>query len=140
MGFIMKTMNNTCISIICLLVIVTFTSCATRYVPVEKVKTEYKYIDKLQHDSVYIKDSIRYYIHGDTVFADKYYYLYKYLFINKTDSFIKTDTINIPYPVERKLTKWEQIKMDFGGLVLGVTIIIILIVVGQSVYTLKKGG
>lgn len=140
MGFIMKTMNNTCISIICLLVIVTFTSCATRYVPVEKVKTEYKYIDKLQHDSVYIKDSIRYYIHGDTVFADKYYYLYKYLFINKTDSFIKTDTINIPYPVERKLTKWEQIKMDFGGLVLGVTTIIILIVVGQSVYTLKKGG
>lgn len=140
MGSVMKTMNNTCISIICLLVIVTFTSCATRYVPVEKVKTEYKYIDKLQHDSVYIKDSIRYYIHGDTVFADKYYYLYKYLFINKTDSFIKTDTINIPYPVERKLTKWEQIKMDFGGLVLGVTTIIILIVVGQSVYTLKKGG
>lgn len=140
MGFIMKTINNTCISIICLLVIVTFTSCATRYVPVEKVKTEYKYIDKLQHDSVYIKDSIRYYIHGDTVFADKYYYLYKYLFINKTDSFIKTDTINIPYPVERKLTKWEQIKMDFGGIALGGAIIIILIVVVQSVYTLKKGG
>ena len=111
-----------------------------QYVPVDTVRTEYKFIDRVQHDSIYQKDSIRYYIHGDTVFADKYYYLYKYLFINKTDSFIKTDTINIPYPVERKLTRWEQVKMDFGGLALGGVIVVILIVFGQIVYKPKKGG
>ena len=32
---------------------------------------------------------------------------------------IKADTIPVPYPVERSLTRWEQTKMDFGGFALG---------------------
>lgn len=30
----------------------------------------------------------------------------------------KTDSIAVPYPVERKLSRWEQVKMDFGGIAL----------------------
>ena len=101
--------------IVLLVSAICFSSCRTQYVPVEKIKTEYRYIDRLQHDSVYLKDSVRYYTRGDTVFADKYLYLYKYLFINKVDSFTKTDSIQVPYPVERKLTRWQSIKMELGG-------------------------
>lgn len=32
---------------------------------------------------------------------------------------IKTDSIPVPYPVERKLSKWEQTKMDLGGIAMG---------------------
>lgn len=32
---------------------------------------------------------------------------------------IKADTIREPYPVEKRLTRWEQAKMDFGGMALG---------------------
>lgn len=34
---------------------------------------------------------------------------------------VKRDSVDrpVPYPVERKLTKWEQTKMDFGGVFLG---------------------
>lgn len=32
---------------------------------------------------------------------------------------VKSDSIPVPYPVERKLTWWEQAKMDFGGFALG---------------------
>ena len=32
---------------------------------------------------------------------------------------VKSDSIPVPYPVERKLTWWEQTKMDFGGFALG---------------------
>lgn len=32
---------------------------------------------------------------------------------------VKSDSIPIPYPVERKLSRWEQAKMDFGGMALG---------------------
>lgn len=32
---------------------------------------------------------------------------------------VKADTIPVPYPVEKKLTRWEQTKMDFGGFALG---------------------
>lgn len=28
---------------------------------------------------------------------------------------VKSDSIPVPYPVERKLTRWERAKMDFGG-------------------------
>lgn len=34
-------------------------------------------------------------------------------------SSVKADSIQVPYPVERKLTKWEQTKMDFGGIAIG---------------------
>lgn len=34
---------------------------------------------------------------------------------NHTDTFIKTDSIRVPYPVEKKLTKWQQAKIDLGG-------------------------
>lgn len=32
---------------------------------------------------------------------------------------VKADSVPVPYPVERPLTKWEQTKMDFGGFALG---------------------
>lgn len=32
---------------------------------------------------------------------------------------IKADTIPVPYPVEKPLSRWEQTKMDFGGFALG---------------------
>ena len=115
------------IYIVLLVSAICFSSCRTQYVPVEKIKTEYRYIDRLQHDSVYLKDSVRYYIRGDTVFADKYLYLYKYLFINKVDSFTNTDSIQVPYPVERKLTRWQSIKMELGGWAFGGLILALII-------------
>lgn len=28
---------------------------------------------------------------------------------------VKSDTIRVPYPVEKQLTKWQQVKIDYGG-------------------------
>lgn len=32
---------------------------------------------------------------------------------------VKSDSIPVPYPVERELTRWERVKMDLGGVALG---------------------
>lgn len=32
---------------------------------------------------------------------------------------VKSDSIPVPYPVERQLSRWEQTKMDFGGMAIG---------------------
>lgn len=32
---------------------------------------------------------------------------------------VKADSIRVPYPVERELSRWEQTKMDLGGFALG---------------------
>ncbi len=35
---------------------------------------------------------------------------------------VKSDSIPVPYPVEKHLTKWQQTKQDFGGVAIGVII------------------
>lgn len=48
---------------------------------------------------------------------------------------VKTDSIHVPYPVERKLSPWELAKMDFGGFALGGMAVALCIAV---VWLIKK--
>jgi len=130
--------------IIAVLLSFIFSGCRSiQYVPVEKVVTEYKtntvhdsvYLEVLKHDSVVIEKL------GDTVYVNKWHTLYKdkWKEVIKTDTVIKTDSVQVPYPVERKLTKWEQTKMDAGGIAIGVCIaIIIMIIIGFIAKAYKK--
>ena len=104
-----------------------FTSCRNiKYVPVETVKTEYKTRDSIRFDSIYEHDSIFLFVKGDTVYKEKYRYKYRYLTINKTDTVMLTDSVQIPYPVEKQLTRWQQMKIELGWAV-GVIIILSIV-------------
>lgn len=97
-------------------VAVSFQSCrSTQYIPYETVRVEKDYINHTQIDTLRQTDSI--YIHekGDTVYVEKYRYIYRT--INKIDTLNteRCDTIKEPYLVEKQLTKWQSFKMDFGG-------------------------
>lgn len=48
---------------------------------------------------------------------------------------IKADSIPVPYPVEKQLSRWEQTKMDFGGFALGGVAVVLCIAV---VWLIKK--
>lgn len=48
---------------------------------------------------------------------------------------VKSDSIPVPYPVEKKLTQWEQTKMDLGGFALGGIAVALCIAV---VWLIKK--
>lgn len=105
-----------------------------QYVPVETVKYEYITRDSIQLDSVYVKDSILIRQKSDTVFLDKYRYVYKYKYIDKVDTVLRVDSVAVPYPVEKELTRWQQMKMDFGAtatgilaLLLGITVFYIFV-------------
>ena len=105
-----------------------FTSCRNiKYVPAETVKTEYKTRDSIRFDSIYEHDSIFLFIKGDTVYKEKYRYKYRYLTINKTDTVMLTDSVQIPYPVEKQLTRWQQMKIELGGWAVGVIIILSIV-------------
>lgn len=39
-----------------------------------------------------------------------------------------------PYPVEKSLTKWQWVKIEFGGWAFGIIIALILIAAGKSMY------
>lgn len=102
--------------------------------PVEKVRTEYvsKTDSFIQKDSVLLHDSIYVERRGDTITTYKTTMLYKiqYRESNKTDTILKVDSIQVPYPVEKQLTKWQQMKMDIGGVaMLGFAVVIMIIVI-----------
>lgn len=111
-----------------------------QYVPVETVRRDSIYLTQIQRDSIYKYDSIHVRDKGDTVFVDRY----KYLFVDKlrrdTLYVCRTDTVRVPYPVERELTRWERFRLDVGGYAVCAVVVTILIVVGYMAYKLKKGG
>lgn len=125
--------------IILLTIAICLTSCRSiKYVPVETVKTEYKTRDSIRFDSIYEHDSIFLFVKGDTVYKEKYLYKYRYLTINKTDTVMKTDSVQIPYPVEKQLTRWQQMKIELGGWAVGVIIILSVVLIIKMF--VKKGG
>jgi hypothetical protein len=71
-----------------------------KHIPVESTRTEKEYIDRWNRDSVFVKDSVFIFVKGDTVFRDRYKMIYKDRFVKDTVLISKTDSIQVPYPVE----------------------------------------
>lgn len=115
-----------------------FASCRTQYVPIETVRTEYKTRDSIRIDSIYQQDSVYVLVKGDTIYQYKYKYLYKYQYLNRTDTVIKVDSVQVPYPVEKQLSRWQSLKMELGGWAFGLVIAFVLIIIGRIVYRYKN--
>jgi ABC-type dipeptide/oligopeptide/nickel transport system permease component len=124
--------------IILLMLAICFVSCRTQYIPVESVRTEYKTRDSIRYDSIYQRDSIYTLVKGDTVYQYRYKYLYRYLTASRTDTILKNDSIRVPYPVEKKLSRWQSIKMELGGWAFGIVIVFISVIIGRIVYRCKN--
>lgn len=73
-------------------------------VPIPQIKTEIKYIDKIEYDSIYLKDSVYIIQKGDTIYNTKVAYRYKYKYLKDTITINKTDTIT-------RLQKVTEIKV-----------------------------
>lgn len=104
-------------------------SCRTKYVPVESVRTEIEYQNRWQRDSIHVHDSIVIQSKGDTVFHDRWHTLYKDRFVHDTTYIYKTDSIQVPYLVERNLTWWQKVKQETGGIAIGVIIVLCFIII-----------
>lgn len=133
---------------------------SVQYVPVETVRTERDSVNI--RDSVAIRNEVNYkdstIIKDSTVIVqdeagnvlkEKYYRTEKsYTSLQKKyDELIsayaallseKKDTVEVPVPVEKPLSKWQQFKLDVGGYALCVGVVLVLVVVGYLVYKLKK--
>ena len=100
-------------------------SCSTQYVPVESVRYDSVFFEKIRKDSIFVQDSVFIRQKGDTVFKDKFHVVYKYVLQRDTMLTVRRDSIPVPVPVEKKRTWWEQTKIDVGGY--AVTIIVIYV-------------
>lgn len=120
----------TLILALCLMLV----GCKTTYVPIEKevVKYDSIYITKVKVDSIKEVDSVfvNTYIKGDTIFQDKYKYVYHYkdklridtIFVERVDSVY----IEKPIMIEKQLSWWQKFKQDVGGMAIGIVLILLL--------------
>ena len=49
-----------------------------------------------------------------------------------------TKEVKVPYPVEKELTRWQQMKLELGGWAFGIIIAFSLIIVGWILYNSRK--
>ena len=95
------------------LCVVLLAGCKT-YVPVETVRVETERVVDVQRDSVYVMDSVFIREKADTVYITKWRIEYKEALRVDTFNLERVDTLNTIVEVERKLTKWQQTKMNIG--------------------------
>lgn len=138
------------------LLAMSLSSCrSVRYVPVEKVV--YREKDNVSKDSIHIinqvntrdsivkRDSVVYIYNdkGELLRSEIWHWKERYSDVNvlyrelqvKYDSLYsaKQDSVQLPYPVERQLTRWESAKMELGGWAFG-GLLFALVIVGWLIY------
>ena len=102
---------------------------SVKYVPVETVRSDTLYVNRLQRDSVYVADSVFVREKGDTVRIVRTRYVDRWRVRTDTLRMVSNDTIRVPYPVEKELTRWQRVKLDAGGIAIGVATAALLAIV-----------
>lgn len=95
----------------------------TVYTPVESttVRTDTLYRAVVRVDTILQRDSVTVMQRGDTVMVTRFRDRYRVKLHTDTVREVSVDSVRVavPYPVEKELTRWERVKMDFGGMALG---------------------
>lgn len=108
-------------------------SCSTSQpIVVERVRIDTLKTHVATHDTMIVRDSVlvREYMRGDTIYMSKEVIKWRERASAKTDTIykvsLKTDTICVPTPVERKQSAWEKVQIQVGKFTLGVAFIALL--------------
>ena len=96
----------------------------TKYVEVERVRTDTLYQSRVEKDSVWLHDSIHVKERGDTVWVERWHTKNHATELHDTVYQATHDTIPLPYPVEKvvekekALTWWQNVRLTFGDIAL----------------------
>lgn len=104
-----------------------------------------------KRDSIYVKDSVSIRQVGDTIYSERWHweYLYNFFSLQNIDlqkkeygdfQYISVcDTIRLPYPVEKELTKWEKFQLKYAVWSMG-ALCMILVRLGYKLYKWIKNA
>lgn len=114
-------------------------SCTTtKYIEVEKVRTDTTYITKWQRDSIYLKDSTHVSEKGGTVRIEHWHTEWRDRWNRDTVYQATHDTIPQPYPVpeyvEKELSWWQRTQMYAGDVML----VVLLVLLGYGLFRLRR--
>ena len=104
-------------------------SCSTSRKPMETVVRDSLYITQRMIDRVLIRDSVFERQVHDTIYRYRERETVRYLSLRDTLYIERRDSVSVPYPVERELTKWESARMRLGDILLIIVNIVLIYVV-----------
>lgn len=114
---------------ILLLILLITASCSTYQKPMETVVRDSLYISQRMIDRVLIRDSVFERQVHDTIYRYRERETVRYLSLRDTLYIERKDSVSVPYPVERQLTKWQQVRMRLGDISVAAMILGIIYVV-----------
>ena len=109
-----------------------------QYVPVETVRLDSIYLTQTLRDSIVRYDSVYVRDKGDTLYVERWKYLYRDKVRVDTMVSLRVDTVSVPYPVEKRLTRWERVKMEAGGVAIGGFFLLLAAIVAYIVYRSRR--
>lgn len=107
----------------------------TVYEPMETVRTDSVYRYVAVSDTIIWRDSTVIDRAGDTIRELRWRDRYKVRELRDTCYIERADTIRVPYPIEKELSRWEQTKQDYGG---DAMVTLAVIVIAAVVWLIKK--
>ena len=111
--------NKGCLGIILMTIaaalLIMCCSCTrTMYVPVTSVQHDSIYLHTHSRDSIVVRDSVTIREKGDTVWLERWRIEYRDRIRTDTAYIERRDSVAVPYPVERKLSRKERLYMSAG--------------------------
>lgn len=106
-----------------------------QYVPMQTVLKDSIVFHRIDIDSVVIKDSIFIDRTKDTVYKYVERWNEKYIIRNDTTIIERVDSIPVEVKVEKQLTRWQQMKIDYGDNVLVMLVAVIVVTCVQKFLT-----
>ena len=104
-----------------------YVNCAQRVIPIESVRVDSVYIARYERDIIYERDSVTIYAQSDTIYKDRYKYVFRDRVLRDTIYKSESDTVTNVVEVERDFTGIEKLKMNIGnGVLWAIPIIVAL--------------
>lgn len=111
-------------------VITLLTSCKTvETVRVPEVHTDTLIQTRWRTDSVVMRDSVIIVERAEGRVERVVQWRERLRTVTDTTYICLTDSVPVPYPVEKQLGKWEQLKVDYGGYALVAVIILLTLAI-----------
>lgn len=111
-------------------VITLLTGCKTvETVRVPEVHTDTLIQTRLRTDSVVMRDSVVIVERAEGRVERVVQWRERLRTVTDTTYICLTDSVPVPYPVEKQLGKWEQLKVDYGGYALVAVIILLTLAI-----------
>ena len=137
--YVMKYIRILAVFFLLLWALLWLTGCKqVQYVPVETVRLDSIYLTQTLRDSIVRYDSVYVRDKGDTLYVERWKYLYRDKVRVDTMVSVRVDTLAVPYPVEKRLTRWEQVKMEAGGVAIGGFFLLLAAIVAYIVYRSRR--